>query len=132
MLCLSRIEPMVAMRRIVALMIVALMIVPGSLFGQGSNQSLLSQGEELLRSGSYAAASDVFLRTQGIDREEGVVGASRALAVLGNTDEAIRLCEEALLGSSPQALPLIATQLAELLRSTGRSRDALSILADVD
>ncbi len=107
------------------------LLLSGLAFAQ-EEQSPLLQGEQLLLSGAYAAASDVFLRAQGVDREEGVVGASRAFAALGNLDEAQRICEQALARSSAADLPLIATQLAEILRGRGQSAMALALLQQVD
>lgn len=92
-------------------------------------ESALQQGEQLLRSGSYAAASATFLRAQGVDREEGLVGASRAFAAMGNVAEAIRVCEDALAGAAAQRYPLVTTQLAELLRGRGESARALGLFA---
>ncbi len=94
---------------------------------QDDNDSILLRAEQLLQSGSYAAASDLFLRAQGLDREEGLVGASRAFAMMGNYEQAMQLCEEALQESSAADLPLLATQLAELLRARGQSSKALAL-----
>lgn len=90
-------------------------------------ESALQRGEELLRAGSYAAASDIFLQAQGVDREEGIVGASRAFAAMGNVAEAVRVCEAALAGKAAERYPLVTTQLAELLRERGESARALAL-----
>jgi tetratricopeptide (TPR) repeat protein len=95
------------------------------------NETPLFRGEQLFLAGSYAAASDVFQMADGLDRNEGIVGASRALAMMGNYQEAIRLCES-VIGSAPKSdFPLVSTQLAEVKRSVGQSADALSILEQV-
>jgi len=39
-----------------------------------STDSPLAQGEQLFLRGSYAAAGDAFMRAQGLDLEEGIVG----------------------------------------------------------
>ena len=96
-----------------------------------SASSPLARGEQLFLSGSYAAAGDAFLRAQGLDREEGIVGASRAFAMIGDRARAIALCEDALNNLAPADLPLVAVQLAELRLAQGESALALDVLADV-
>jgi len=91
----------------------------------------LYRGEELLISGSYAAAAEIYKQAQGLDRNEGIVGASKAYALMGNYDEAIRICEEAIENEDFGRFPLISTQLAEVKRFTGKSSEALAILAAV-
>ena len=95
------------------------------------NETPLFRGEQLFLAGSYAAASDVFQMADGLDKNEGIVGASRALAMMGNYQEAIRLCEE-IIGDAPKSeFPLVSTQLAEVKRLIGRSQEALGILKEV-
>ncbi len=95
------------------------------------NETPLFRGEQLFLAGSYAAASDVFQMADGLDRNEGIVGASRSLAMMGNYQEAIRLCE-AVIGSAPKSdFPLISTQLADVKRTIGQSQEALSILEEI-
>ena len=95
------------------------------------NESPLFRGEQLYLVGSYAAASDVFQMADGLDKNEGIVGASRSLAMMGNYQEAIRLCE-ATIGSAPKSeFPLVSTQLAEVKRSIGQSQEALAILEEI-
>ncbi|MBT8147931.1 MAG: tetratricopeptide repeat protein, partial [Gammaproteobacteria bacterium] len=91
----------------------------------------LFRGEQLFQSGSFVAAIDVFKTADGLDRNEGVVGASRSYAMLGRYDEAIAICEELIDGGDYVDFPLVSTQLAEMLRTVGRSSDALGILAAV-
>mgnify|MGYP003300633833 CR=1 FL=1 len=43
----------------------------------GTGESPLFEGEQLLLNGSYAAAADIFQMADGLDRNEGIVGASR-------------------------------------------------------
>lgn len=96
-----------------------------------AQDDLLLRAEQLMQAGSYAAASDLYQRAQGLDREEGIVGASRAFAMMGNIDEAKRLCTIALEGVGAEELPLVATQLAELLRASGQSQAALALFEDI-
>ncbi len=109
----------------------ALSLLAASAAAAQEAESALQRGEEFLRSGSYAAASETFLQARGIDREEGLVGASRAFAAMGNLSEAIRLCESALSDESTERYPLVATQLAELLRGRGESARALALFEEI-
>jgi tetratricopeptide (TPR) repeat protein len=97
----------------------------------GIDESPLFRGEQLMLNGSYAAASEIFQMADGLDRNEGIVGASKALAMMGNTSEAIRLCEAAITNNEYARFPLISTQLAEVKRSVGQSGEALAILRAV-
>ena len=94
------------------------------------NESPLYRGGELLRNGAYAAAAEVFQRADGLDREAGVIGASRALASMGNYREAMLVCEN-LIDDAFADFPLVSTQLAEVKRMTGASTEALAILESV-
>lgn len=96
-----------------------------------TDDSPLFRGEQLLQNGSYAAASDVLQMADGLDRSDGIVGASKAFAMMGNYQEAIRICEDAIDGSDYARFPLISTQLAEVKRSVGQSQQALAILQAV-
>ena len=93
--------------------------------------SPLFRGEQLLLSGSYAAAADIFQMTDGLDRNEGIVGASRAFFMMGNSTQAINVAEEFIEDSDYARFPLVSTQLAEVKRAIGRSSEALDILAMV-
>ncbi|MDG2421141.1 MAG: peptidase MA family metallohydrolase [Gammaproteobacteria bacterium] len=93
--------------------------------------SPLFRGEQLLLSGSYAAAADIFQMTDGLDRNEGIVGASRAFFMMGNSAQAINVAEEFIEDSDFARFPLVSTQLAEVKRAIGRSSEALDILAMV-
>lgn len=97
-----------------------------------SADSPLAQGEQLFLRGSYAAAGDAFMRAQGLDLEEGIVGASRAFAMMGDRVQAIAVCERALANAAPPDLPLIATQLAELRLAQGESARALTLFSQID
>jgi tetratricopeptide (TPR) repeat protein len=94
----------------------------------GLTESPLFRGEQLMLGGSYAAASDVFQMADGLDRREGIVGASRAFGMMGNYQEAIKICEDAIGDEGYAEYPLISTQLAELKRLTGNSEAAIAIL----
>ncbi len=95
-----------------------------------TGESPLFRGEQLLLNGSYAAASDVFQMADGLDRNEGLVGASRAFAMMGNYQQAINVVEEAIEDEYAN-FPLLSTQLAEVKRATGQSVEALEILQAV-
>ena len=94
------------------------------------NESPLYRGEQLLQTGSYAAAAEVFQRADGLDRNLGIIGASRAFAGMGNYREAIRVCED-LAGDEYAEFPLVSTQLAEVKRMTGASAEALAVMETV-
>lgn len=93
-----------------------------------NQDSALFQGEELMLAGSYAAASEIFRQADGLDRIDGLIGASRALVMMGNYLEAENLVAEAIEGDAYADFPLLSTQLAEIKRMTGQSRAALDIL----
>ncbi len=97
----------------------------------GSGDSPLFRGEELLLNGSYAAAADVLQMADGLDREDGLVGASRAYAMMGNYQRAQEVLVEEIGADNYADQPLLATQLAEVTRLTGESAEALEILAAV-
>ena len=92
--------------------------------------SPLERGEELLQSGAYAAAAEVFQQADGLDRVAGVIGASKSLAAMGNLQEAMRVCEN-LIDEAYAEFPLVSTQLAEVKRMAGASTEALAILEAV-
>ncbi len=89
----------------------------------------LERAQELMKTGAYAAAVDLFLRTDGIDREAGVLGASQAYAGTGQYAAAIELLEDEI--DDYAASAVLSTQLAELLRATGKSAEAIRVLAAV-
>lgn len=93
-----------------------------------TGESPLFRGEQLLMTGFYAAASDIFQMADGLDRNEGLVGASKAFAMMGNYREAMRVVEEAIEADEYAEFPLLGTQLAEVKRSVGESKQALAIL----
>ena len=93
-----------------------------------NQDSALFRGEELMLAGSYAAASEILRQADGLDRIDGLIGASRALVMMGNYLEAENLVAEAIEGDAYADFPLLSTQLAEIKRMTGQSRAALDIL----
>lgn len=95
------------------------------------SQSPLLRGEDLLLSGSYAAAAEIFQMTDGLDREDGLVGASKAFAMMGNYQSALAVVAEAIDDEQYADAPLLATQMAEILRLTGQSEEATRILSIV-
>ncbi len=92
-------------------------------------QPALERAEELLQSGSYLAAIELFQRVDGLDEEAGLLGLSKALAQTGEYERAIEALEDAI--SDYAASARLATQLAELKRATGQSAEALQILEAV-
>lgn len=93
--------------------------------------SPLYRGEELFQNGSFLAAVDVFKQADGLDLEEGMVGASRSYVMIGNYAAAIALCEQTIDGGDYADFPLLSTQLAEVYRMVGKSAKALEILKAV-
>ncbi len=113
-----------------------LMGIAFNVFGQdtvqtNTGESPLFRGEQLLMTGSYAAASDIFQMADGLDRNEGLVGASKAFAMMGNYQEAMRVVEEGIEDNDHARFPLLSTQLAEIKRSVGESKGASAILEAV-
>ncbi|MFB0988944.1 MAG: peptidase MA family metallohydrolase, partial [Gammaproteobacteria bacterium] len=101
-------------------------------FGQtNTGESALFRGEQLLMTGSYAAATDIFQMADGLDRNEGLVGASKAFAMMGNYQEAMSVVESAIEDDEYARYPLLSTQLAEVKRAVGESKEALEILESV-
>lgn len=92
-------------------------------------QPALERAEELLQSGSYLAAIELFQRVDSFDEEAGLLGLSKALAQTGEYERAIEVLEDAI--SDNAASARLATQLAELKRVTGQSAEALQILEEV-
>ena len=103
-------------------------VVPAQDVLSTNQDSALFRGEELMLAGSYAAASEIFRQADGLDRIDGLIGASRALVMMGNYLEAENLVAEAIEGDAYADFPLLSTQLAEIKRMTGQSRAALDIL----
>ena len=67
----------------------------------------------------------------GLDRKDGLVGASKAFAMMGNYQQAINIVEEAIEDDEYADSPLLSTQLAEVKRAIGESEEALEILQAV-
>jgi len=122
-------------QRFIALALLLLSAVSLSSHAQDSQTNIgdapLFRGEQLLLTGSYAAAADVFLLTDGLDRSEGLVGASVAYSMMGNYQEAMRIVESGIVDEEYANFPLLSTQLAEVKRSVGQSVEALVILAAI-
>lgn len=127
-------KPMAKIRSLIC--IALLSSIANNVLAQDSAQtntgeSPLFRGEQLLMTGSYAAASDVFQMADGLDRNEGLVGASRAFAMMGNYQEAMSVVEDVIENDDYARYPLLSTQLAEIKRSIGGSAEALQILESV-
>jgi tetratricopeptide (TPR) repeat protein len=114
-----------------ALAVLCLFAVP--VFAQdspdSSSLSALERGHELSLRGSYIAAIDLFSLVNGIDKDEAVIAASRAHMLIGQHEQAMRVCEEAI--TDYASSPLLSTQLAEVKRASGQSAEALEILQAV-
>ena len=95
-----------------------------------SDSSVLTRANELMHSGSYAAASEVFQQATGSQRREGLIGASRAWFMMGNVEGAEQVLEAAIDGDFA-VFPLLSTQLAEVKRHRGKASEALDILETV-
>lgn len=93
-------------------------------------QSDFDQARQLASRGSYLAAIELYRRVDGFQRDQAIIEASRAHALIGQLEEAESICREAVNGDYVSS-PLISTQLAEVLRATGRSAEALEILSTV-
>ncbi len=126
--------PMQTFHKILSLVLLASLSVAAS--GQPQvvgtdnpvNSSPLYRGEQLLMTGSYAAAADVFQMADGLDRAEGIVGASKAFSMMGNYQQAVAVAEDAIEDQDYARFPLISTQLAEMKRAIGESAEAMDIL----
>ena len=77
-----------------------------------NQDSALYRGEESMLAGSYAAASEIFSQADGLDRIDGLIGASRALVMMGNYLEAEEIVAEAIEDGAYADFPLLTTQLA--------------------
>ncbi len=89
----------------------------------------LERGQQLLNAGSYIAAIDSFQRVNGFDEEAALLGLGRAYGLTGQYEEGIALLEDEI--GAYAISPVLSTQLAELLRTTGQSARALDILEEV-
>lgn len=92
-----------------------------------SGDSALFRAEQLLLSGSYAAAAEMFQMTDGLDRTDGLIGASRAYFMTGNYQQAQSVVADAIEDDDYARFPLLSTQLAEIKRAVGESAAALAI-----
>lgn len=115
-----------------ASIIVLSAVLGSSAYGQGNSIPIdqpLERATELLGAGSYLAAADIFLRVEGIDEERGILGASKALAFMGDYEKAISLLQDEIDDYADS--PMLSTELAEIMRQVGRSSEALAILEEV-
>lgn len=97
--------------------------------GVVATEAPLERGQQLLNAGSYIAAIDSFERVTGFDEESALVGMSRAFVLTGQYEQAIEVLEDEI--DNYAASAVLSTQLAEVLRMTGQSARALSILEEV-
>ena len=128
-------KPCVNLRKLALFCAVSGIVIASSVYSQelqiGTGESPLFEGEQLMLNGSYAAAADTFQMADGLDRNEGIVGASRALFMMGNSVEAVSIAEQEIEDEDYASFPLVSTQLAEVKRSIGHSEEALAILSTV-
>jgi len=96
-----------------------------------AGDSALFRAEQLLLSGSYAAAAEMFQMTDGLDRTDGLIGASRTYFMTGNYQQAESVVADAIENDDYASYPLLSTQLAEVKRAAGASAEALDIFAAV-
>ena len=96
-------------------------------FSAIAKESYLSQAEKSFRSGQYADALNLYLKADEDERVAGIVGASRTYALTGQYAAAEKICRE-LLKEFPNTIEIIC-QLAEILALTGRSDEAMGLLA---
>jgi len=96
-----------------------------------AGDSALCRAEQLLLSGSYAAAAEMFQMTDGLDRTDGLIGASRTYFMTGNYQQAESVVADAIENDDYASYPLLSTQLAEVKRAVGASAEALDIFAAV-
>ena len=94
-----------------------------------AQETPLIQANRYFQRGGYAKALEFYRKTKDQDRIAGIVGASRSLAMMGQYEQAEAISRQSLEASEPHAA--IATELAEVLISTGRSDEALQILEKV-
>src|SRR5690554_8164197 len=83
-------------RRLALAVCLALGVLSGSALGQNSIISMeppLERAQQLLQSGSYLAAIETFARVDGFDKEQGLLGLSRAYAAMGAYEEAVEAIE---------------------------------------
>ncbi len=96
-----------------------------------TGDSALIRAEQLLLNGSYAAAAEMFQMSDGLDRTDGLIGASRAYFMTGNYQRAEAVVADAIEDDDYASFPLLSTQLAEVKRATGQSAAALEIFEAV-
>ncbi len=96
-----------------------------------TGDSALFRADQLLLSGSYAAAAEMFQMTDGLDRIDGLIGASRTYFMTGNYQQAESVVADAIENDDYASYPLLSTQLAEVKRAVGESAEALDIFAAV-
>lgn len=115
--------------------LILLLLSSPALWAQDSDgnvsNSPLFRGEQLMLDGSYAAAADIFQMADGLDTEDGLVGSSRALVMMGNYQEAMAVVSRGIENEQYADAPLLATQLAEVKRMVGESAEAIEILEAV-
>jgi tetratricopeptide (TPR) repeat protein len=103
--------------------------VPAQAQDSVATEPPLERAQQLLNSGSYLAAIELFRRVDGMDEELAILGLSRAFAQTGQYEQAIEVLEDTISGYAD--FSALSTQLAEIKRMTGDSAGALEILSEV-
>jgi tetratricopeptide (TPR) repeat protein len=112
------------------LLLIAIVATPLLLSKTASaNPSTLTQATAYFRTGRYTEALSLFQKAAGADRIPGVIGAARTWMMTGQYAEAEAICRKTL-DERPGEVRLIS-RLAEILSLTGRSDEAMGILAPV-
>lgn len=119
--------------RLAWLAITLLLSVSGAQAQTGnSDAETLERAQDLHLRGSYRAASELYTLIRGEFYQQDVaVGRALSLSAMGETDAAIDVLRQQLGSDDPADQPAVATRLAELLRDTGNSAEALDMLAAV-
>ena len=94
-----------------------------------SQESPLTRANRYFQRGAYMEALENYQKSKGQERIAGIVGASRTWAMIGQYEQAKVICRQSLESSGHHST--VATQLAEVLISTGRSGEALELLKEV-
>jgi cellulose synthase operon protein C len=113
--------------RLLSLLTLFLCLLPAS--PAVSEESLLNQAIHHHKSGNYKEALQIYAQVSGPDRMAAVVGATRVRIMTGDYQEAEQALRQQL-RSEPEN-ETVTRQLAELLRLTGRSEEAIAALEPI-
>ncbi len=102
------------------------LFLPDPVLGQ---ETPLTRANLYFQRGAYTEALENYQKTKGQERINGIVGASRTWAMIGDYEQAEAICRQSLESSGHHSA--VAIQLAEILILTGRSGEALKLLEEV-